>query len=85
MLIRLPAWTKDDGHIRRVAAEQKKIAVRLLVEPDRAGLSALSDLVQRGRLTPHIEHIFPLEQTSSAHRLIDTGRTTGKIILQLAS
>ncbi|MFT4083214.1 MAG: NADP-dependent oxidoreductase [Nocardioides sp.] len=84
-LIRLPPWTDDDQHTREIAAQQHKKAVRLLVEPDHAGMAALSDLVERGLLAPHVEHTFPLEQASSAHRLIDTNHTTGKITLKVTS
>lgn len=54
----------------------------VLVEPDRAGLEALAQLVQAGTLRVHVERVFPLAEAAAAHRLGETGRTTGKIILR---
>lgn len=55
-----------------------------LVEPDRADLEALTDLVEKGQLRPHVESVLPLEQAAEAHRLIEQGRTTGKIVLSVS-
>jgi len=41
-------------------------------------------LVEQKLLKVHIGHTLPLEQAAEAHRLIETGHTTGKIILQIA-
>ncbi len=51
------------------------------VEPDRVGLEALADLVDRGLLVPHVSHRLPLEDAAKAHELIGSGHTTGKIVL----
>ena len=53
----------------------------ILVEPDRAGLESLAALVEAGKLRPHVERTFPLEQAAEAHRLGEQGRTTGKLVL----
>lgn len=64
------------------AAERAGVrAVVLVVEPDRAGLTALLDLVRAGRLRVHVERTFPLEDAAAAHALGETGRTTGKLVL----
>ncbi|MFC6158266.1 NADP-dependent oxidoreductase [Kribbella jiaozuonensis] len=54
---------------------------RLLVEPDRIGLQGLTDLVETGNLRVHVEQTFPLEHAPEAHRLGETGRVTGKLVL----
>ncbi len=54
----------------------------LLVEPDRAGLEALAQLVRAGGLRVHGARVLPLAEAATAHRLGETGRTTGKIILK---
>ncbi|MFI0999662.1 NADP-dependent oxidoreductase [Streptomyces galbus] len=56
-------------------------AVRMLVDADRAGMRAIADLVEAGRLRPTIAGTFPLADAAEAHRMGDTGRTTGKLVL----
>jgi len=41
-------------------------------------------LCDKGILKVHISHALPLEEAAEAHRLIEAGHTTGKIILQVA-
>ncbi|GAB2747122.1 NADP-dependent oxidoreductase [Amycolatopsis magusensis] len=72
------AWTP--GMDRR-AAELGVRASDFLVEPDHTGLVALADLVRKGRLKVHVEAELPLAEAVEAHRLVETGRTTGKIVL----
>ncbi|MFI9567262.1 NADP-dependent oxidoreductase [Streptomyces rishiriensis] len=56
-------------------------AVRMLVDADRAGMRAIAELVEAGRLRATIAGTFPLAEAAEAHRLGDTGRTTGKLVL----
>ncbi|MFF0143229.1 NADP-dependent oxidoreductase [Streptomyces sp. NPDC005227] len=53
----------------------------MLVEPDRSDLEFLASLAEDGRLTVHIDRVFPLDQVVDAHQLGEEGRTTGKIVL----
>ena len=53
----------------------------ILVEPDRAGLEAIAELVASGALRVHVERTFPLEHAAEAHELGETGRTQGKLVL----
>ena len=53
----------------------------ILVEPDRAGLEALAELVAAGALRPHVSQTFPLAEAGRAHELGETGRTQGKLVL----
>ncbi|RKS79040.1 NADPH:quinone reductase-like Zn-dependent oxidoreductase [Actinomadura pelletieri DSM 43383] len=53
----------------------------LAVEPDHAGLEALTRLVETGRLRVHVSHRIPLAEAAKAHALVDEGRTTGKVVL----
>ncbi|MFI6096580.1 NADP-dependent oxidoreductase [Lentzea sp. NPDC051213] len=55
----------------------------ILVEPDRAGLEAIAALVERGALKVHVDATFPLEDAGKAHTLGETGRTQGKIVLEV--
>ncbi|MEU0562501.1 NADP-dependent oxidoreductase [Dactylosporangium maewongense] len=55
--------------------------VFLLAEPDRAGLEHLTALVLDGRLTVHVDRVFPLDQVVRAHEYGELGHTTGKVVL----
>jgi NADPH:quinone reductase-like Zn-dependent oxidoreductase len=55
----------------------------LLVEPDHAGLLALADLVDEGRLRVAIDSVFPLADAAKAHERGETGRARGKIVLRV--
>lgn len=54
-----------------------------LVEPDRAGLLAITELVESGQLRVEIAEVFPLAEAAMAHRLGESNRTTGKLVLQV--
>ncbi|MGF2211041.1 NADP-dependent oxidoreductase [Streptomyces albidoflavus] len=65
------------------AAERGVRTATMLVEADHAGMNAVDDLVAAGALRPRVEATFPLAEAASAHRLGETGRTTGKIVLEV--
>jgi NADPH:quinone reductase-like Zn-dependent oxidoreductase len=66
--------------LRELAGDRVRVT-SILVEPDRAGLESLADLVERGKLRTHVSQTFPLEDASRAHELGETGRTQGKLVL----
>ena len=43
--------------------------------------SDLGELVAAGELRPLVAETFPLGRAGDAHRLSESGRTTGKIVL----
>lgn len=53
------------------------------VEPDYASLEALAELVDGGKLVPHVSALFPLADVAEAHALLEEGDTIGKIVLTL--
>jgi NADPH:quinone reductase-like Zn-dependent oxidoreductase len=53
------------------------------VEPDYASLEAIAQLVDAGRIRPHISAQLPLEDVVKAHELLDAGTAAGKIVLTL--
>ncbi|MEV0296761.1 NADP-dependent oxidoreductase [Nocardia sp. NPDC050710] len=55
-----------------------------VVEPDSAGLRALADLVAAGKLRAEIDTVLPLTDAAAAHARGETGRTRGKIVLEVA-
>ncbi|MFF8351882.1 NADP-dependent oxidoreductase [Streptomyces chartreusis] len=58
-------------------------AVRMLLDADRAGMQAIAELVEQGKLRPEIAGTFPLADAAEAHALGETGRTTGKLVLTM--
>lgn len=73
---------QDEAHAA-LAAERGVRLAGLLVEADQAGLRALAELAAAGKLRPHLAATFPLAQAGAAHALGETGRTTGKIVLEV--
>ena len=54
------------------------------VQPNTDQLSQLVALVDQGALNLHISHRLPLAQGAEAHRLLESGHTKGKVILEMA-
>ena len=68
----------------RAAADDKEVrTAQLLVEPDRVGLLGLTGLIEAGKLRVHVEQTFPLERVADAHRLVEEGHVTGKVVLTM--
>ncbi|MFD9123844.1 NADP-dependent oxidoreductase [Kitasatospora sp. NPDC059571] len=72
---------RTDTELAGAAAAAGRRFTGLTVEPDHVGLQGLADLVDEGRLRPHVEHVLPLEEAAKAHELIESGQTRGKIVL----
>lgn len=51
----------------------------------RAQLEDTLDLIAQGRIKPAIESTFPLEQADEAHRLVEGGLSTGRLVLRPAA
>ncbi len=50
--------------------------------PDRAEAMALfRDLLESGKLTPHVDRSYPLSEVPQALRYLETGRAHGKVII----
>jgi NADPH:quinone reductase-like Zn-dependent oxidoreductase len=64
----------------RARAEGRRFA-GVAVEPDHTALERLAELVDAGRLRPHVSRTFPLAEAARAHELVEGGRTQGKIVL----
>ena len=70
-----------------VVAEAARRDVRveaMLVEADRSGMTAIADLVTRGKLRPVIAGTFPLADAAKAHELGDSGHVAGKLVLTMS-
>jgi NADPH:quinone reductase-like Zn-dependent oxidoreductase len=55
----------------------------VFVRPSGVDLHELAELVDDGRLKPHVEEVFPLERAADAHDRIETGHTRGKLVLSV--
>jgi NADPH2:quinone reductase len=50
----------------------------------RAGAATVFEAILTGGLRLHIADAFPLEEAAHAHRLLESGATSGKLLLQVA-
>lgn len=76
------------SHPGDMESAAKERGVRLeyqTVEADQAGMAAIAKLVDEGLLRTEIDAVLPLEQAGEAQRRGETGRTTGKIVLSVAT
>lgn len=55
------------------------------VRPERQGqtLRTVTELVEAGKLTPHVSHIFALDELAKAHEQQESGHTTGKVVVRV--
>lgn len=51
------------------------------VEPDAAGLEALTEMVEAGKLRVHLQQVFPLERLAEAHEVLAAGNVQGKLAI----
>ncbi|NNH73488.1 NADP-dependent oxidoreductase [Nocardia uniformis] len=51
------------------------------VEPDYAALEAIAELVDAGKIRPHVSETLRLEDAGKAHELVGSGQTVGKVVL----
>ncbi|MFG1639045.1 NADP-dependent oxidoreductase [Amycolatopsis sp. NPDC049252] len=79
LLIGVPSGVGD--RVEKAAAERNVRTERILVEPDRGGLTGLVELIEAGQLKVRVERTFPLEDVAKAHELGESGRVSGKLVL----
>ncbi|MGW5724323.1 NADP-dependent oxidoreductase [Amycolatopsis sp. NPDC003865] len=79
LLIGVPSGVAD--RVEKAAAEREVRTSRILVEPDRGGLTGLVELIEAGQLKVRVEQTFPLEEAAKAHELGESGRVSGKLVL----
>jgi NADPH:quinone reductase-like Zn-dependent oxidoreductase len=66
-----------------LAAQHGIQAAQILVHPSKANLEMLAALVEAGQLRPHISQRFGLAAVAEAHQALESGRTVGKIVLEV--
>lgn len=66
-------------------AERYDVGVkRSFTRPSAPNLMAIKDLVEAGKVTPHIEAVLPFAEIKQALALSEGGRARGKIVLTIA-
>ncbi len=70
-----------DGLLEAAGQQGIEVTPEILVEPDYAGLLALTGLVELGALTVEVQQTFPLAELAAAHRLGETNRVQGKLVI----
>jgi NADPH:quinone reductase-like Zn-dependent oxidoreductase len=54
------------------------------VSPSGATLAVITRMIDAGDLRVHVDRVLPLDQLAEAHRLVESGRTRGKIVVEVA-
>lgn len=77
---------RDTSRVASIADNEvlEKGGHMVWVRPDSAGLAALGDLADAGKLTVHVDTVLPLSQAAEAFRRSQEGRTRGKIVLEVS-
>lgn len=60
-------------------------AAWLFCQPSAQQLAEINRLIEAGKLKIHIETVLPLSEVKKAHQLSQSGRTRGKIVLQIGT
>lgn len=53
------------------------------VKPRGGDLEKLTALIEAGKIRPHIERVYPLEEIAEAQRASETGHVRGKIVVRI--
>jgi NADPH:quinone reductase-like Zn-dependent oxidoreductase len=68
---------------QETASQHGVRALRYTVEASGSELAAIADLVVAGKVKPHVQRAFRLEQASQAMAAVERGGSLGKIVLAL--
>ena len=60
-------------------------SARVFCQPSAQQLTEINRLIDEGKLKIHIETVLPLTEVKKAHQLSRSGRTRGKIVLQVGA
>jgi NADPH:quinone reductase-like Zn-dependent oxidoreductase len=67
------------------ARELSVEAARVFCKPSAQQLAEINRLIDEDKLKVHIETVLPLTEVKKAHQLSQSGRTRGKIVLQVGA
>jgi NADPH:quinone reductase-like Zn-dependent oxidoreductase len=55
----------------------------LTVQPRGKDLAEIDSLILRGKVRPHVDRVFPLDEIRQAHEMSETGHARGKIVIEV--
>jgi D-arabinose 1-dehydrogenase-like Zn-dependent alcohol dehydrogenase len=58
-------------------------ALRYTVEADGAELAEMMGLVASGKVNPHVQKVFRLQEAAEAMAVVEHGGSVGKIVLSM--
>jgi len=79
VLVSILAYENEEA-IKRLGIQTRYV----FVSPDAHQLAELAGLFDGGKLKVNVAAALPLDQAAEAHRMIETGRTAGKIVLKIS-
>ncbi|RYZ29878.1 MAG: NADP-dependent oxidoreductase [Chitinophagaceae bacterium] len=80
-LVSIVGGVKDN--LSSIIEEKKINAKNYLVHSSGEDMKELASLLQQGILQPHISQQFPFQEMAKAHQQIETGKTRGKVIVNV--
>jgi NADPH:quinone reductase-like Zn-dependent oxidoreductase len=67
----------------QMAARYGVRALRYTVEADAEELAEILGLVASGRVKPHVQKTYPLQEAAQALRSVEQGDSVGKVVLDM--
>ncbi|MFB6722174.1 NADP-dependent oxidoreductase [Kribbella sp. NPDC056345] len=81
LLVAVPSGTSPE--LLETAKQAGVLVAGYLVEPDGHALTEIARLIESGAVRVEVEQAFPLTEAAEAHRRQESGRTRGKLVLQV--
>ncbi|MDC8100656.1 NADP-dependent oxidoreductase [Chryseobacterium rhizosphaerae] len=79
--------TLPSGHTLEdeMAAQEKKLHACYFMAVYSSGrdMQHIASLLEKGIIRPHISHVFRFDEMRKAHLQVETGRTIGKVVVEL--
>ncbi|NSL90694.1 NADP-dependent oxidoreductase [Chitinophaga sp. Mgbs1] len=72
-----------EGEVAEKAKQKNVSANRILVVSNGEDMKQLADLLASGALRTHVSAVYPFEEMAKAHQQIATGKTRGKLAIEL--
>jgi NADPH:quinone reductase-like Zn-dependent oxidoreductase len=72
----------DEGLVKKASEKNVQLSLHL-VSNNGTDMNYFADLFAKGVLKTHISAVFPFAEMGKAHKLVETGRTVGKIVVSV--